>query len=194
VNDQLKSISAVRPKRESGSSRMKRKRGGENVGWKRIVRDRDDLTKKFGISPEFLNSPITRWVYFRHLTKTQGEAARHYADIMRKFDRFHGASNSRPAPVQRNAQVNDGGQGPGQCASNGTTDQYWTDARKAMRQHKKLQKIIAPFYGAKEMLDRLCVLEIEPPENQRKSCAAVLSLVAKAFGIDEAYRIRRSGP
>jgi hypothetical protein len=31
--NELKSISAVKPKRESGSSRMKRKRGGENVGF-----------------------------------------------------------------------------------------------------------------------------------------------------------------
>jgi hypothetical protein len=32
------------------------------------------------------------------------------------------------------------------------------------------------------MLDRLCVFDVEPPANHRKSCAAVLSLIVNEGG------------
>src|SRR5882672_52241 len=142
-------------------------------------------SKKLGNNPD-VGSPVTRWVYFGHLTKTQGMAGRRYADIMRKFDRFHTDTKSRTARAQ-NYALGSGGEDQelGRRASDGTMDQYLADARKAKRQYHKLQKVIAPFHGAKEMLDNLCILEIEPPAGDRKSCAAVLSLIAKAFGIDE---------
>jgi hypothetical protein len=181
------SISAVKPKRESGSSRMKRKRGGENVGWKRVVDNLDDLVRAVGSDPG-MGTPVTRWVYFKHLTPTQGMAARRYADIMRRFDRFHTDTKSRTARAQ-NYALGSGGEDQEleRRASDGTMDQYLADARKAKRHYNKLAKVIAPFHGAKEMLDNLCILEIEPPANHRASCAAVLSLVAKAFGIDEQH-------
>ncbi len=189
--NELKSISAVKPKRESGSSRMKRKRGGQNVGWKRITANLDDIARVEGINPDFLKSPLARWVYFRHLTNTQGRAALHYALIMRRFYRYHTDTKSRTARAQGCAPgIGGEDQELERRASDGTMDQYLADARKAMRQYKKLHKVIAPFHGAKEMLDRLCVLDIEPPADHRASCAAVLTLVAKAFGIDEAYRRR----
>jgi hypothetical protein len=184
---QLLSISAVKPKRESGSSRMKRRRGGQNVGWKVIVDNLDAAAAKIGTSPEALGSPVTRWVYFGHLTMTQGMAGRRYTDIMRKFDRFHTDTKSRTAHAQNYAMGSGGeDQELQRRASDGTMDQYLADARKAKRQYNKLHKVIAPFQGAKEMLDNLCILGIEPPANHRASCAAVLSLIAKAFGIDEA--------
>lgn len=184
---QLKSISAQKKQPSGYANRQKaeKKRGGQNVGWHRIVDNLDDAVKKLGNNPD-VGSPVTRWVYFGHLTKTQGMAGRRYADIMRKFDRFHCATKSRTARAQNYAQGSGGeDQEIERRASDGTMDQYLADARKAKRQYNKLHKVIAPFHGAKEMLDNLCILEIEPPANHRASCAAVLSLVAKAFGIDE---------
>jgi hypothetical protein len=188
--NELKSISAVKPKRESGSSRMKRKRGGQNVGWKRITRDWDDLVEKHG-NGQVAGKAITRWVYFKHLTSLQGEAALLYANIMTKFDRYHTDTKGRSARAQ-GYEPGAGGEDQelARRVADGTMDQYLADARKAMRHYKKLHKVIAPFHGAKEMLDRLCILDIEPPADHRASCAAVLTLVAKAFGIDEAYRRR----
>jgi hypothetical protein len=187
VPTQLKSISAVK-KQPSGHANRKKaesRRRGENVGWHRIVDNLDDAIRKLGNNPD-VGSPVTRWVYFGHLTKTQGMAGRRYADIMRKFDRFHTGTKSRTA----RAQSYDNGRGGedqelAQRAFDGTMDEYEIAARKAMRAYKKLHKVVSAFPGAREMLDNLCVLEIEPPADQRASCAAVLSLVAKAFGIDE---------
>lgn len=170
---------------------MKRKRGGENVGWHRIVLNWDDIVKKAGSNPD-ASVPILRWVYFGHLTKTQGMAGRRYADIMRKFDRFHTDTKSRSARAQ-GYEPGSGGEDQEleQRASDGTMDEYLAAARKAKRHYTKLQKVIAPFREAKEMLDNLCVLDIEPPANHRASCAAVLSLIAKAFGIDEEHGRKR---
>jgi hypothetical protein len=166
---------------------MKRKRGGENVGWKRIVENLDDLVRAVGSDPG-MGTPVTRWVYFKHLTPTQGMAARRYADIMRRFDRFHTDTKPRTARAQ-NYALGSGGEDQEleRRASDGTMDKDLADARKDKRHYNKLAKVIAPFHGAKEMLDNLCILEIEPPADHRASCAAVLSLVAKAFGIDEQH-------
>lgn len=155
------------------------------MGWHRIVDNLDDAIRKLGNNPE-VGSPVTRWVYFGHLTKTQGMAGRRYADIMRRFDRFHTDSKSRSARAQ-NYALGSGGEDQelAQRASDGTMDEYLAAARKTKRHYLKLQKVIAPFHGAKEMLDNLCILDIEPPADHRASCAAVLTLIAKAFGIDE---------
>ena len=187
VTAQLKSISAVK-KQPSGHAKRQaaaHRRGGENVGWHRITDNIDDAVRKLGNNPD-VGSPVTRWVYFGHLTKTQGMAGRRYGDIMRKFDRFHTDTKSRSARAQ-NFEVGIGGEDQelAQRAFDGTMDEYEISARKARRNYKKLHKVINQFRGAKEMLDNLCILEIEPPADQRASCAAVLSLVAKAFGIDE---------
>jgi hypothetical protein len=192
----LKSISAVKKKKyESGHAKRVKamnKRGGENTGWHRIVDNLDDALKKLAVNPD-IGIPVLRWVYFGHLTKTQGMAGRRYADIMRRFDRFHTDTKSRNARAQ-NYALGSGGEDQEleRRASDGTMDQYLADARKAKRHYNKLHKVIAPFHGAKEMLDGLCLLEIEPPENYRKGCAAVLTLIAKAFGIDERHGRRRT--
>ena len=192
----LKSISAVKPKRESGPSRMKkyaekRARGGQNVEWKRIVENWDDIIAKVGKNPD-VGIPLLRWVYFGHLTKTQGMAGRRYADIMRRFDRYHTDTKSRTA----RAQSYEGGAGGEdqeleRRANDGTMDEYLAEAKKTKHRYKKLHKIIAPFPGAKEMLDNLCILDIEPPTEHRASCAAVLTLIAKGFGIDEQHGRKR---
>jgi hypothetical protein len=189
------SISAVKPKRESGSSRMKKKRGAENVIWRRAM-DAQDYDFKKHLADQRMGIAITRWVLYGHLTPAQGMAGRRYADIMRKFDRFHTDTKSRTARAQNYAQGSGGeDQELERRAFDGTMDQYLADARKAKRHYNKLAKVIAPFHGAKEMLDNLCILEIEPPADHRASCAAVLSLVAKAFGITTSYdgRYKPSG-
>lgn len=189
------SISAVsktklpngKQKQPSGhANRTKKKRGGENVAWKRIVDNLDESLRKLGFDPNGVSTPLMRWTFFGHLTKTQSMAGRRYADIMRKFDRYHSATKSRTARAQ---SYETGSPGEDQelerRAFDGTMDEYEAAAKKAMRQYKRLHKVIEPFSGAKEMLDNLCLLEIEPPTNHRASCAAVLTLIARAFGIDE---------
>jgi hypothetical protein len=88
VNDQPKSISAARPKKPGPHARAKeRQRGGHNVMWRRITSAYDDNLKKLGANPAMV-APVTRWVLFGHLTRTQGMAARRYADIIRNFEKF----------------------------------------------------------------------------------------------------------
>lgn len=192
MNAPVKSISAVKKQPSGHANRQtaKKKRGGENVGWKRITRDWNDLVAKHG-SSQIGGVVLTRWVYFKHLTPLQGEAGIYYANIMRKFDRYHTDTKSRTARAQ-GYEPGSGGEDQEleRRASDGTMDQYLSDARKAKRQYTKLHKVVAPFHGAKEMLDRLCILDVEPPANHRASCAAVLSLVAKAFGIEQKGRRR----
>lgn len=193
VNDQIKSISAVKPPRPSGyQQRRKQKTGGRNLMWKRLTASFDDAVKKFAANPAIV-APLTRLVFFEHLTKTQGMAGRRYADIMRDFAKYqmenssHSAKSANLEPVRG---VKD--QELVRRVHDGTMKDYLADARYAKRQHKRLMKVLAPYADpitgrnyARDKLDRLCLQDIEPESADRAGIAAILSVIAKEFGVME---------
>lgn len=192
VNEQIKSISAVPPKREGGHARAKKKRGGENVLWKRVTANFDEAVKKFAASPE-IATPLTRLVFFKHLTTKQGMAGRRYADIVSRFERYHVDKSSRAARSQSFEPVRGGeDQEIQRRILNGTISDYEADARMARRQYKRMQKVLEryadPISGrnvAKNLLDDLCLSQIEPPEQYRKNIGAVLEAIANEFAVKE---------
>lgn len=189
VNEQPKSISAVKPKREGGHARAKKRRGGHNVIWKRMTATFDEL-KKHGANPALV-SPVTRWVVYGHLTNTQGLAGLRYASIVRSFERYCLPAASRTA---RSANLEPTAKGEDdeieRRISHGTLPQYESDARHAKRQYKRLSKVMAHFADpitgrnlAKDNLDTLCLAEQEPAAQLRPDIAVVLQAIAKEFGI-----------
>jgi hypothetical protein len=195
VNDQPKSISAARPKKPGPHSRAKNNRGGANVQWKRITAAFDDHLQKLGANPA-MTAPATRWVLFKHLTRTQGMAARRYADIVRAFERYFsegGARSPRSANLEPVRKPSD--DVLHRELMNGTIADYEADARKAKRQYHRLMKVLGkyadPVTGrnfAKDHLDLLCLEEKEPEAQFRGDIANVLSAVAKEFGLGEKRR------
>lgn len=192
VNEQIKSISAVKPPRPSGHQQRTKKRGGENVLWKRVTANFDDAVKKFAANPA-IGVPLTRLVFFKHLTVTQGMAGRRYADIVRNFERYHMAAGSRSAG-SANLEPSRGGEDQEleRHNNNGTMLDYLTEAKHAKRQYKRVMKVLDryrdPVTGrnfAKDVLDNLCLTDIEPPAESRASIGVVLSEIAKEFGIGE---------
>lgn len=194
LNDQLKikSISAVKPSRGSGQTRAKNRRGGENVLWKRVTANFDDAVKQFAANPA-IGVPLTRLVFFKHLTVSQGMAGRRYADVVRKFERFHMAAGSRTA---RSANLQPSSKGEDQeierHIQNGTMREYRDDARYAKRQYKKLMKVLDRFADpitgrnyAKDQLDNLCLLDQEPAAADRAALGAILSMIASEFAVKE---------
>jgi len=194
VNEQvkIKSISAAKPSRGSGQTRAKKRRGGENVLWKRVTANFDDAVKVFAANPA-IGVPLTRLVFFKHLTVSQGMAGRRYADIVRKFERYHMAAPARQA---RSANLQPSSKGEDQelerHANNGTMREYLDDARYAKRQYKKLMKVLDRFADpitgrnyAKDQLDNLCLLDQEPETADRAALGAILSIIADAFAVKE---------
>lgn len=110
VNTPIKSISAAKPSRGSGQTRAKNKRGGENIRWKRLTQTFDDTIRELNRCPPDkldqmvqviaanakLTTPITRLVYFKHLTVKQGMAA----SIVDCRASSSAASNSRRASAR----------------------------------------------------------------------------------------------
>ena len=138
-------------------------------------------------------APLSRWVLFNHLTRTQGGAGRRYADIVRTFERYHVAPKSRSA---RSANLEPSSKGDDQelerRINNGTMAEYEADARDAKRQYKRVIKVLSKFADpitgrnyAKDMLDTLCLSEQEPPAQHRKELGFLLNAIAKEFGIGE---------
>ena len=193
VNNQIKSISAVKPKREGGHARAKKKRGGENVLWKRVTFSFDDAIKRFAANPE-MASPLTRLVFFKHLTTIQGMAGRRYREIMSVFERYHVEPGMRRVAKSQSFEPTRGGQDQEieRRINNGTMTEYESDARHAKRQHKRLMKVMDAFKDpitgrnfAKDMVENLVLLDQEPPSNMREDIGRVLSAVAKEFDVSD---------
>ncbi len=193
VNDPIKSISAIKPSRGSGQSRAKKKRGGENVLWKRVTFNFDDAIKRFAANPE-IASPLTRLVFFKHLTVQQGMAGRRYRDIFAAFERYHVAPGMRRTAKSQSFEPTRAGsdQEIERRINNGTKDDYEADARHAKRQYKRLMKVMDTFKDpisgrnfAKDMVENLVLLDQEPEANFRADIGRVLSAVAKEFDVTE---------
>jgi hypothetical protein len=207
VNDQIKSVSAVKKRPSGHQQRTKHRRGGENVRWKRVTEGFDAAIRELNhCAPDKLDElvkviaagkkitvPVTRLVYFGHLTVTQGMAARRYADIHRKFERFHMSAGSRSA---RSANLeparNSEDQELERIINRGLLSEYEAAAKVAKREYKRVMKVLDGFRDpitgrnfAKDVLDNLCLSDVEPPSDTRASIGAVLSMIAKEFGIGE---------
>lgn len=190
---ELKSISAVKPKRNGGQHYVrKQRRGGVNVMWRRITAAFDDELKKFGANPA-MTAPLTRWVLFQHLTKTQGMAGRRYASIVREFERATMPPQSR-SPRSANLEPSKGGEDQEimRRIYNGTMEEYLDNAKYAKSQYKRAMKVLGRFADpvsgrnlAKDNLDMLCLADQEPPSNLRRDIGVVLTAMAKEFGIGE---------
>ena len=195
VTNKTTTISAIK-KRPSGAQHRRNRRGGENVLWHRVTANFDEAVKRFAANPE-IASPITRLVFFKHLTTRQGMAARRYRDIVQKFDRFHvngprGVTKSADLEPVRKAKDDE----ITRQTVAGTIDDYESEAKKARLEYRDLQRVLAryadPVTGrnmAKSVLDDLCLSDIEPPTEWRANLASVLTGIAQAFGIEE----KRSG-
>ena len=193
VADQPKSISAARPPKPGPHARAKH--GAANVKWKRITAAYDDHLSKMGANPAMV-APATRWVLFGHLTKTQGMAARRYADIVRKYRRYYSEVQSDSARSANLEPVRKPEEDVIQRAvMEGTIHELEDAARKAKRQYKRLMKVMAryvdPLTGrnfAKTHVELLCLEEQEPEPQYRADIANVLGAVAKEFGLGDKRR------
>lgn len=203
----IKSISAVKPSRGSGQTRAKNKRGGENVRWKRLTASFDEAMRELvRVSPDQIDAavklmaanqklaaPVTRLVFFKHLTVTQGIAARRYASIVRNFERYHVVNATRSPRAQDIDKPRAGDDQEIQRHLNrGTIDEYEREARKARKEYERAQKVLTRYLDvdtgrniAKNVLDDLCLSDIEPASQYRQNIAAVLQALANEFGVKE---------
>lgn len=177
-----------RPSKPSESQRPAR--GRENVQWKRIkeLSMQGQLDHALTVTKESA-SVIARWLLFKHLTPLEAEAARRYAFIMGRFDRFFTEGRrTAKSPSYERAYGED--QELERRALEGTIGVMEVSAKKARRNYERLQKYLANFRDPvtgrnqmKEALDQLCCEDIEPPAEYRKDIAAALRLIAHEFGV-----------
>lgn len=165
-------------------------RPGANVEWKRIKRLSMEgaVLDAVGISREAA-SVIGRWLLFGHLKPLQAEAARRYAYIMARFDRYHTEGRrTAKSPAYERAFGSD--QELERRLFDGSLDAYERSARKARKQYNKLQTILLVYADRatlrnplKEALDQMCCEDVEPPAQYRDQIAAALTHIAHEFGV-----------
>ena len=178
------------PKVSAKYQRPARGRPGANNEWKRIKRLSMEgaVLEAVGISREAA-SVIGRWFLYGHLTPLQAEAARRYAYIMARFDKyFTEGRRTAKSPSYERAFGTD--QELERRAFDGTLDHYEKSAKKAKRHWSKLEVILAVYADPitlrnplKEALDQMCCEDVEPPSQYRPQLAAALSHIAHEFGV-----------
>jgi hypothetical protein len=179
----IKSISAVKK-----YDRAKKNNGGANVRYKRMLANIDEAVAKFGTNPAVVR-PIARLYMWKHFTESEAMAAYRYGDIMRKFDRYHGFNKARTPQAQSFEPMRGGeDQELQRRANDGTIGDYEKAAKAAKKQYLHLMKIVSRYQFAKDVLDNLCVLEIEPPSEWRGQISLILSVIAKEFGLTKPNR------
>jgi hypothetical protein len=194
VSEQPTKPIAVHKKRESGTSRARKRReknGGHNVIWKRITAAFDEELRQFGANPAMV-APLSRWVIYGHITKTQAAGGRYYASIMRRWERYFLPPHSRSPRSANLAPLGGVDNELEKRISRGTLTEYELDARYAKNQYKRAMKVLDKFTDpltgrnfAKDTLDTLCLNDEEPPATLRKDLAVVLTALAKEFGIGD---------
>jgi hypothetical protein len=187
VTEPIKNISAIK-KRPSGYQQRRKRRGGENVIWKRITETFDRDLKRFGANPA-IAAPLTRLVLFNHLTVSQGKAGRRYAEVVRDFEKYFvvGAKRTaRSASLEPVRGAED--QEVQRHIVRGTIKDYEEKAKKAKRKYQRVMRALDQFKDpitgrnyAKDQLDNLCLADQEPLSEYRNSIAMVLTVLAKVF-------------
>lgn len=180
MNEQIKSVSAVRERKDQRPARARHARG--RATWKAIEQHGDDLLRLGQIAKE-TRSAITRFVLFEHLTRLEGEAAKRYAYVVARFEKYCTDSRRNPkSPSYERAFGSD--QELERRQIEGTIADYETAAKKARREYTKLMNAIGP-YGkhTKSVLDDFCLSDIEPSADFRANLAVVLRVIAKKFGV-----------
>jgi hypothetical protein len=106
--------------------------------------DRLDEMVKLLAANARLTVPITRLVYFKHLTVRQGIAARRYGDIVTRYESYFvdkavrttRAQNPEPTRAGEDQEIQ-------RRILDGTIDEYKREARKTRREYDKAMKVLA---------------------------------------------------
>lgn len=177
-----KTISAVKHYKHA-----RERKGGENVQWKRIKSLDQSVLDANRIARDAA-SVIGRWLLFKHLTPFEAEAARRYAYVMGRFDRyFTEGRRSAKSPSYERAYGED--QELERRAFDGSMDHYEKSAKKARKHYDKLQRILVHYQDVtgrnlmKDALDQMCCEDIEPPAQYRSDIAAALRHIGHEFGV-----------
>lgn len=177
MNQPIKSVSAVKK-----YPRAKKPRGGETVLWHRVKSLDASALDAHKISRELV-SAIGRLLIHKHLTPLQAEAARRYAYIVARFEKYNveGKRSARSPSFERafgqDQELERLANEPDGIA------EYEKRAKKARHDYDRLVKVVGRFPGAKNVLDDLCCSDIEPPPDWRGNTATVLNAIVKAFGV-----------
>lgn len=172
--------------------RTRERSGGENVQWKRIKSLSVEVLDANRIARDAA-SVIGRWLLFKHLTPLEAEAARRYAYIMARHDKYfvEGRRTARSPSYERAFGAD---QELERRATDGSLPAYEKQARRSRKHYDKLQRLLAPYTDItgrnpiKEALDQMCCEDIEPSQQHREQISAVLRIVGHQFGVEVASR------
>jgi hypothetical protein len=138
--------------------------------------------KRMGVNEDF-GTVIGRLYVLEILTEREATAARIYATVMGRFDRYHGTPNrNAKAPAyERGSRGRD--DEIERHERNGTLNEYERRANRARKAYNKLVNWI-PTDDSRRLLDEVCILDVYPIDSKvQKNVATLLGVVATKFGL-----------
>jgi hypothetical protein len=169
--------------------RERKERPGANVLLKRMqaASEEQKLTAAVAYAKEAV-SVTQRWLLYGHLSAFEAEAAKRYAYVMGRFDRYF-TEGRRSAKSQNYERAYGEDQELERRKHDGSLEHYEKAAKQARKRYDKLQKILVHYRDItgrnlmKDALDQMCCEDIEPPAQYRSDIAAALRHIGHEFGV-----------
>lgn len=174
--DRLKAVVGKKRKKEDIP------KGAAGVKWHRIRDNWADL-ERIGINPD-LGTVIGRMYLFGILSARQASAARLYAEVTGRYDRYHVSEDALQRRTAPSPAYQRGSRGRhdeiAQHQFNGTIKEYERQARRARRAYSKLDACL-PNDTARQALDEIAIHEREVNSAIHDDICKVLNRIADKF-------------
>jgi hypothetical protein len=154
--------------------------GNPGTKWRRIRDNWEDL-KKIGMNPD-LGTMVGKLFLFEIISARQASAARLYAEVIGRHDRFHGTIRRTVASpaYERGARGQD--DEIEKRIKSGTILQFERMAKRAKKAWNKLQACI-PNDRARCIVEDICLFDKEIDSIYHDDLVKILDRVADKFGI-----------
>jgi hypothetical protein len=173
----------IRHRHPNGKKKLPpKKHGNPFVVMHRIYDNWDDL-KRIGVNEDF-GTVIGKLFVLEILTKREATAARIFATVMGRFDRYHGTPNRQArTPAYERGCGRSRDDEIERHEANGTLNEYERRANRARKAYNKMVNWI-PNDSARRLLDEVCIYDVYPTDQKtQKSVAQLLGVIASKFGL-----------
>ncbi len=164
---------------------------GHHTLWRRL-RDNWDEIVKTGGNPMW-GTVVGKLYLAGVLTEIEARAARFYAEVAGRFDRYHGITRRSVASPAYQAGRNGSDDEVVRHEKNGTIGAYEKKAKKIKKAWERVQACLLTA-SARDVVETVCLYDQEVAAANHAQLKVALSLIARRFGLFEIREERKAIP
>ncbi len=162
---------------------------GHHTLWRRLRDNWGDIIKTGG-NPMW-GTVVGKLYIAGVLTEIEARAARYYAEVAGRFDRYHGITRrSVPSPAYQ-AGRNGSDDEVVRHEKNGTITDYEKKAKKVKKAWERAQGCLLTV-TARDVVETVCIYDQEVSSSNHAQLKGALGLIARQFGLFEIREERKT--